>query len=150
IAGVWRALKPGGRFVGEFGGYGNVATIVAALESALGKRGIDAKTINPWYNPSAAEYRRLLESALQRAEVHARGRKDQCPGRSAGRCGGDLSDGHRGGHRPGGAGRGVRGIPAGRDSVEKVEGTGLGLAISRKFIELHGGKIWVKSHVGIG
>jgi GAF domain-containing protein len=33
---------------------------------------------------------------------------------------------------------------------KKVEGTGLGLALSRKFIELHGGKIWVKSQVGHG
>src|SRR5262249_23564866 len=35
IAGVWRALKPGGRFVGELGGHGCVAKIKRALIEAL-------------------------------------------------------------------------------------------------------------------
>jgi SAM-dependent methyltransferase len=56
IAGVWRALRAGGRFVGECGGHGCVATIAHALELSLADRGIDARAVNPWYFPTIEDY----------------------------------------------------------------------------------------------
>jgi trans-aconitate methyltransferase len=62
IDGVWRALKPGGRFVAECGAAGNVAGIRDAIDRALTRRGIDARTADPWYFPAPDEYRARLEA----------------------------------------------------------------------------------------
>lgn len=50
IACIQRALKPGGRFVGEFGGHGNVSAIVTAIESTLSSRGV--VVASPWFFPA--------------------------------------------------------------------------------------------------
>ena len=63
VAGVRNCLKPGGRFVGEFGGKGNVEKIRSALHAALRRRAIDPASIDPWYYPSVEEYSQLLFSA---------------------------------------------------------------------------------------
>jgi trans-aconitate methyltransferase len=52
-----QALKPGGRFVVEFGGKGNVRAIVSASLKVQGR----PETDNPWYFPSIAEYASILE-----------------------------------------------------------------------------------------
>ena len=60
LEGVCRALKPGGRFVGELGGHGNVRTIISAIESALSSRRLPVAS--PWFFPRPEDFRRLLES----------------------------------------------------------------------------------------
>jgi len=56
IAGVSRALKAGGRFVAEFGGFGCVEKIKRALIASLATRGIDGERLNPWYFPTVEDY----------------------------------------------------------------------------------------------
>jgi trans-aconitate methyltransferase len=63
IAGVWRALKPGGRFVAEMGGLGNIAAIRVAVQAVLAKYGIDAEEVAASFYTSPGRYRRLLEAA---------------------------------------------------------------------------------------
>jgi trans-aconitate methyltransferase len=61
LQGVYRALKPGGRFVAECGGQGNIAAIRVALLAVLKAHGISVERIenNRFYAP--AEYRSRLE-----------------------------------------------------------------------------------------
>jgi trans-aconitate methyltransferase len=56
---VHDALVPGGRFVAEFGGTGNVSAIVDAVVAAAADRGYHVE--NPWYFPTVGEYASLLE-----------------------------------------------------------------------------------------
>ena len=63
LAGVHRALKPGGRFVGEMGGHNNTAAIMVAISAVLARRGLDAEHLSPWWFPSANAYRAKLEAA---------------------------------------------------------------------------------------
>jgi SAM-dependent methyltransferase len=65
IAGVHRALKPGGRFVAECGGYGCVAKVKTALVAALNRRGIDGESRVPWYFPTVEDYSaRLIQAGF--------------------------------------------------------------------------------------
>ena len=61
LEGVAECLKPAGRFVGEFGGRGNVETIRMALHAGLQKRSIDPWQVDPWYYPSPEQFAALLE-----------------------------------------------------------------------------------------
>jgi trans-aconitate methyltransferase len=61
IEGLSRALNSGGRLVAEFGGKGNVRTVVTSLESALTALGTSPAGASPWYYPSVGEYASLLE-----------------------------------------------------------------------------------------
>ena len=38
----------------------------------------------------------------------------------------------------------------GRDARTSTEGTGLGLTLSKRFVELHGGRMWMESELGAG
>jgi len=57
LAGVARALRPGGRFVGEFGGHGNVAALRVALSAALAlEAGVADDLTGVWFFPDADAY----------------------------------------------------------------------------------------------
>jgi trans-aconitate methyltransferase len=62
-SGVARALKPGGRFVAEFGGASCVQTVRRAVSDELAARGLSGFRTPSWYFPSAAQYARILDNA---------------------------------------------------------------------------------------
>lgn len=84
IGGAWNALRPGGRFCGEFGGFDCVALIRGALGRALERRGIDIASVNPWYFPTAEDYgNRLAKRGFQVEQVRVFPRPTPLPGEMA-------------------------------------------------------------------
>ena len=61
LASVWKALNPGGRFVAEMGGQGNLALIEAALRAVLEKHGLGSLRTETNFYPAPGEYWTLLE-----------------------------------------------------------------------------------------
>jgi trans-aconitate methyltransferase len=62
ITAIARALKPGGRFVFEMGGRGNIQQIWSAAVRALTEMGVqNPEKLSPWFYPSIGEYAPMLE-----------------------------------------------------------------------------------------
>jgi len=68
-AGVYRALKPGGRFACECGGFGNIAAMRTAIRAVAARRGREAPDRQNF--PTVARARRELEAAGFRVETIA-------------------------------------------------------------------------------
>lgn len=72
---VFQALKPGGRFVAEMGGAGNISAIRSALYDALEARGINPSRHDPWSFPGPGEARGVLSRVgfdVQKVTLHRR------------------------------------------------------------------------------
>lgn len=62
IVAIARALKPGGRFVFEMGGRGNIQEVWSAAMQALTEMGVaNPEKLSPWFYPSIGEYAPMLE-----------------------------------------------------------------------------------------
>jgi trans-aconitate methyltransferase len=84
LAGVARALRPGGRFAGELGGAGNIARVTEAMLAALAARGIDGRALWPWYFPTDDDYRARLDAAgFEVRSIALMRRPTRLPGRMA-------------------------------------------------------------------
>ncbi len=61
--GVFAALRPGGRFVGEMGGHGNVATLRAGLRAELTARGYPVPAQDPQWYPTVEAFTAIYAAA---------------------------------------------------------------------------------------
>ena len=62
LRGVSNSLTSNGRFVGEFGGEGNVVALVSAMSSVFASHSEFGEFNNPWYFPSVEEYQQKLQN----------------------------------------------------------------------------------------
>lgn len=63
LRGIYKSLKHGGRLVAEFGGKGNIKSIIDAIEAAAKQLHLEHRIIsNFWFFPSIGHYATLLES----------------------------------------------------------------------------------------
>lgn len=63
LSAIHASLRPGGRFVAEMGGLGNIAAIRTALQAVLAPFGIDSEAAAASFYPSVQQYTRLLRGA---------------------------------------------------------------------------------------
>lgn len=62
-ASIAASLKPGGRFVAEFGGSGNIQAVTEKLREAFEVLKVSQPFVFPWYFPTIGEYGAVLERA---------------------------------------------------------------------------------------
>ncbi len=81
IGNVFRALRPGGRFIAECGGHKCCQTIQTALVTELERRGYDGWAANPWYFPTTEDYgARLAHAGFTVAYIEIIPRPTRLPG----------------------------------------------------------------------
>ena len=61
VQNIVKSIKSGGRFVAEFGGKGNMQSVVEAMEEVFKMHPEFGEFNNPWYFPSVNEYKKVLE-----------------------------------------------------------------------------------------
>jgi SAM-dependent methyltransferase len=59
---ISKSLKSNGRFIAEFGGYGNIKYLTEAMQEVFDNHKEFGKFNNPWYFPKDTEYKQLLEN----------------------------------------------------------------------------------------